>query len=66
MFTIYWSIILVIILLILLLICCLLRINEQIEQENANLKKKLDIVHNELDSILERYASAERKPPPES
>lgn len=68
MIIIYWSIIFLMILLTFLLICCyfLLGVNERVTAENAELKKKLDIIRNELDSILERYASVERKPPPES
>ncbi len=69
MLMIYWSIILPIILLTLLVICSLLRINEQMYEENEKLKKTLDIVHNkidnmcnEIDSILEQY---NKKPPPQ-
>lgn len=68
MIIIYWSIIFLMILLAFLLVCCyfLLGVNERITAENTELKKKLDILRNELDGILERYASTERKPPPES
>ncbi len=60
--------ILLIILSIFLLIGCylLLGINEKIQRENEELKNKLDIIHNELDGILERYSQAGRQPPPKS
>lgn len=68
MIIVYWSVVLLMVLLAFLLIGCyfLLQANEQVLQENVKLKRKLDIVHNELNAILDRYAPAEREPPPKS
>lgn len=68
MLIIHWLMTLLIILLIFLLVGCylLLGVNEKIQEENEELKNKLDIVRNELNGILERYSQTGRQPPPES